>query len=85
MPSSRRAPLIDAWYCCDLPLPRAATAAQLATRARALTPAPAVSEHADPSTALAAALSAADPADRILVFGSFLTVGPALAWLGAAH
>ncbi len=37
-----------------------------------------VSTHASPSQALAAALEHADPADRILVFGSFLTVGGVL-------
>jgi dihydrofolate synthase/folylpolyglutamate synthase len=61
----------------------------LATRARALRPALGVSEHADPAAALAAALAAADPADRILVFGSFLTVGGVLRQglprLGAKH
>jgi len=31
--------------------------------------------HAHPLDALAAARAAADPADRILVFGSFITVG----------
>ena len=85
----RIAPLIDAWYCTDLPLPRAARAAQLAGLARALRPGLAVSEHADPSAALAAALAAADPTDRILVFGSFLTVGGVLRQglprLGAQH
>ena len=74
----RLAPLVDAWYCCDLPLPRAATATQLAARARTLLPTPTASEHADPASALAAALSVADPADRILVFGSFHTVGGVL-------
>ena len=85
----RIAPLIDAWYCTDLPLPRAARAAQLAEHARALRPGLVVSEHADPSAALAAALAAADPTDRILVFGSFLTVGGVLRQglprLGAQH
>jgi dihydrofolate synthase / folylpolyglutamate synthase len=77
----RIAPLVDAWYCTDLPLPRAATAQALAeavqahpsTRLEA-----AVSTHAEPAAALAAALEAADPADRILVFGSFHTVGGVL-------
>ena len=86
---ARVAPLIDRWYCCDLPLARAATAAQLAAIARALRPAPAISEHGDPASALSAALGAADPADRILVFGSFLTVGgvlkEGLPRLGAMH
>ena len=31
--------------------------------------------HADPLQALQAAVAAADPADRIVVFGSFYTVG----------
>jgi len=34
--------------------------------------------HADPMQALRAAMDAADPADRILVFGSFHTVGGVL-------
>ena len=34
--------------------------------------------HASPTEALAAAMSGADPADRIVVFGSFYTVGGVL-------
>ena len=34
--------------------------------------------HADPMSALQAAVAAADPADRIVVFGSFYTVGGVL-------
>jgi dihydrofolate synthase / folylpolyglutamate synthase len=78
---ARIAPLVDAWYCTDLPLPRAATgqALELAVRANAATrPDATVSVHADPAAALAAALERADPTDRILVFGSFLTVGGVL-------
>ena len=86
---ARVAPLIDAWYCTDLPLPRAASAAHLARHIAELRPGTATSTHVDPSTALAAALEAADPADRILVFGSFLTVGGVLRQglprLGARH
>ena len=37
-----------------------------------------VSAHGDPRSALLAALEAADPADRIVVFGSFYTVGGVL-------
>ena len=37
-----------------------------------------VHRHADPLTALHAALAAADPTDRIVVFGSFFTVGGVL-------
>jgi len=75
---ARIAPLIDAWYCSDLPLARAASAAQLAAVVRATAPKASVSEHADPAAALAAALAVADPADRILIFGSFFTVGGVL-------
>jgi len=73
-------PLIDRWYFTDLPLGRAATAMDLAaiwqgTNTRSDT---ASSRHASPVEALAAAVSAADPADRIVVFGSFFTVGGVL-------
>ena len=75
----RIAPLIDRWFVTDLPLPRAATADELATLLRAQRPdGVAVSTHSDPSQALAAALGAADPTDRIVVFGSFYTVGGVL-------
>ena len=76
-------PLVDAWYCCDLPTARAAPAQQLAgviaeeveAHPSATAPKPVVSCHADAMAALRAALAAADPTDRILVFGSFYTVG----------
>lgn len=79
-------PLVDAWYCCDLPTPRAATAAQLVdtigqARAQAgslVLPAAKASAHADPMSALKAALAEANPEDRIVVFGSFYTVGGVL-------
>lgn len=76
----RLSPLIEAWYLCDLPLPRAASADQLAGLVQPHLPqgAPPPSRHAAPGAALQAALSAADPADRIVVFGSFLTVGGVL-------
>jgi dihydrofolate synthase/folylpolyglutamate synthase len=73
-------PLVSHWYLTDLPLARAATAAELRERlARAADgDRLALSEHRSPSAALAAALGAADPADRILLFGSFYTVGGVL-------
>ncbi len=77
---ARVSPLIDRWYLTDLPTPRAATAAQLA--AKIVAPGAAVSTaitlHQDPRAALQAAVDAADPADRIVVFGSFFTVGGVL-------
>ena len=83
---TRLRPLVDAWYCCDLPTDRAAKAVQLQqaieadVQARPLLTAPkaTVTTHADPMAALTAALAAADPTDRIVVFGSFYTVGGVL-------
>ena len=74
----RLSPIIDAWYCTDLPLPRAARGDALAELVHGLCPRATVSAHGAPAQALAAALERADPADRILVFGSFLTVGGVL-------
>ena len=88
----RMGPLVDSWHLCDLDTPRAATAAQLAAAVRASIQAAraapqmsstagrevAVHCHAGPSQALRAALDGADPADRIVVFGSFYTVGGVL-------
>ena len=73
-------PLVDAWHVCDLPTSRAAPAAELAAALRraAAPRSPEVHEHAGPGAALAAARAAADPADRIVVFGSFYTVGGVL-------
>ncbi len=73
-------PMIDRWYFTDLPTPRARAAAQLqavwqAQNKRADT---AASIHPGPMAALQAAVAAADPADRIVVFGSFYTVGGVL-------
>ncbi len=73
-------PLIDRWYFTDLPLPRAAAAVDLQqiwkgqnTRKDTVG-----SVHADPQAALQAAIAVADPTDRIVVFGSFYTVGGVL-------
>jgi dihydrofolate synthase/folylpolyglutamate synthase len=72
--------LVEHWYFCDLPTPRAASAAQLHAAWRAQKPPASASarEFSGPSEALAQALAEADPADRILVFGSFFTVGGVL-------
>jgi dihydrofolate synthase / folylpolyglutamate synthase len=73
-------PLIDRWYFTDLPTPRAEAAAGLLAQwqAREARKDVSASTHADPMAALAAAVAAADPADRIVVFGSFYTVGSVL-------
>jgi dihydrofolate synthase / folylpolyglutamate synthase len=80
----RVAPLVDRWHLTDLPLERASKADQLAGLINALAPAPGggysrvAGCHVSPMDALRAAVSEADPADRIVVFGSFYTVGGVL-------
>ncbi len=77
-------PLIDHWYFTDLPTPRADTAVNLQQKWNAVHLATGrgrqvpTSTHANPQAALEAAVAAADPADRIVVFGSFYTVGAVL-------
>jgi len=73
-------PMVDSWYFTDLPLPRASAAHQLAEAFAALNTRKDVksSIHESPQKALDAAISAASPTDRILVFGSFFTVGGVL-------
>ena len=77
---ARLSPLIDRWYFTDLPTPRAASAAELQSQWQAQnTRKDAIaSTFADPMLALQAAIDAADPTDRIIVFGSFYTVGGVL-------
>ncbi len=70
------APLAQSWHLCDLPTPRAASAQAL----RELLPAGArASCHGSPSLALADALAQSQATDRMVVFGSFYTVGDVLA------
>jgi dihydrofolate synthase/folylpolyglutamate synthase len=76
---------VDCWLPCDLPAPRGARAADLAALIKkvgaggtALAESAAnfgtAGEFSSPATALAFAQENADVDDRILVFGSFLTV-----------
>ena len=76
----RMDPIVDRWYFTDLPTPRAARGAALQAQWQALTQRrDAASALFDtPQAALAAAAAAATPADRIVVFGSFYTVGGVL-------
>jgi dihydrofolate synthase/folylpolyglutamate synthase len=70
-------PLIDKWYFTDLPTPRAESGAGLLTKWQAQNKRKNVTAeaYANPQQALQAAIAAADPTDRIVVFGSFYTVG----------
>jgi dihydrofolate synthase/folylpolyglutamate synthase len=72
--------MIDRWYFTDLPTERAAKAADLLARWQAQNTRFDVSGsvHAAPMEALQAAIDRADPTDRIVVFGSFFTVGGVL-------
>ncbi len=73
---------IDRWHVATLPGPRGATAAMLhVVLVRSGVPPDKISVFDDVGAALRAASSAAGEADRIIVFGSFLTVGAALAAL----
>ena len=73
----RIGPLVDKWYFCDLPTARAATGEVLQAKWLAFNTRKDATSNAykTPESALQAALAAADPADRIVVFGSFYTVG----------
>ncbi len=69
--------LVDHWYFTDLPTERAANAAGLLQAWLAAKPRKDVqaATFSSPQQAFAAALKAANPTDRIVVFGSFYTVG----------
>ena len=71
---------IDAWWCASIDGARGRSGQLLAEAVRDEVQA-AVMAADDVAGACAAALRAAEPKDRIVVFGSFHTVGPALDWL----
>ena len=77
---ARLNPLVDKWYFTNLPGERAARATDLLAQWTLMNQRKDCSAEVfvDPESALQAALAAADPADRIVVFGSFLTVGGVL-------
>jgi dihydrofolate synthase/folylpolyglutamate synthase len=73
---------IDAWWCVTVDGDRGRSGASLAQMVERQVAVPV--EAADSTSAgCAAALAYAIPADRIVVFGSFHVVGPALDWLEA--
>jgi dihydrofolate synthase/folylpolyglutamate synthase len=77
---ARIGPMIDRWYFTDLPTARAAKADDLLARWQAQNTRSDTSGsvHHAPMEALQAAIDHADPTDRIVVFGSFFTVGGVL-------
>jgi dihydrofolate synthase / folylpolyglutamate synthase len=73
---------IDAWWCVPTEGERGRSAASLAEIARGRVEAP-VAPAMSIAAGCEAALAHARPSDRIVVFGSFHVVGPALDWLEA--
>lgn len=80
---------IDHWFCAGLPGPRGVSGEVLAQRVLGALPAapagaeaPGAQAFPDPASAYAAAREKAGEGDRILVFGSFLTVAAVLQALG---
>jgi dihydrofolate synthase / folylpolyglutamate synthase len=73
-------PLVDHWILCGLPGPRGTSAEQLSERLRL--PAAATTLAASVEAGCDTARATAKPGDRVLVFGSVVTVGLALQRLG---
>jgi dihydrofolate synthase / folylpolyglutamate synthase len=73
-------PLIDRWYFTDLPTPRGASGKALLADWQSQNSRKTATGQAfaSPQQALQAAMDAADPTDRIVVFGSFYTLGGVL-------
>ncbi len=77
---ARMDPIVDRWYFTDLPTPRALAGHELEARWRAVTQRRGAGAEvfASPMEALEAAAARVQPADRIVCFGSFYTVGGVL-------
>ncbi|TAK84563.1 MAG: bifunctional tetrahydrofolate synthase/dihydrofolate synthase [Betaproteobacteria bacterium] len=71
------APRVTRWHVAPLPGPRGAGADEIASHLGGA----AVEKFASPAAAFAAARERAGESDKIVVFGSFLTVGDVIAWL----
>ena len=69
------APRITRWHMASLSGPRATSAEELAQHVKG------AERFSSPSAAFDAALSRANENDKIVVFGSFLTVGEVIGWL----
>jgi dihydrofolate synthase / folylpolyglutamate synthase len=74
--------VVDCWYPATLNVPRGATSAQLIESLAAGGATAATQGYDDVHRAYAAALADAGEQDRVVVFGSFHTVGDILAALG---
>jgi dihydrofolate synthase / folylpolyglutamate synthase len=72
---------ITRWHVASLPGARGARAAELSAQLRDAGVSAPVTEYDSPAEAFAAARKEASENDKILIFGSFLTVGSVMAWL----
>jgi dihydrofolate synthase/folylpolyglutamate synthase len=70
------APRITRWHLATLPGPRGAAASEIAAHLQGN-----IHRYDSPAQAFAAATEAAGEGDKIVVFGSFLTVADVMAWL----
>jgi dihydrofolate synthase/folylpolyglutamate synthase len=70
---------VDHWILCALTGPRGSSAEDLARRMSLSSSAVTLAGSVEEGCAVASA--AAKPGDRVVVFGSFHTVGPAMQWL----
>jgi dihydrofolate synthase/folylpolyglutamate synthase len=75
------APRITRWHLASLPGPRGATADEMESNLRKIGAGTPIERHSSPTQAFTAALERAGEGDKIVVFGSFLTVGEVMAWL----
>jgi dihydrofolate synthase / folylpolyglutamate synthase len=72
-------PLVDHWILCSLPGARGSSASDLANRLRLPPDQVTLANSVDAGCEAARATTV--PGDRVIVFGSVYTVGPALRWL----
>ena len=75
------APRITRWHLATLPGPRGASAEELAEHLAAADPRATAVRFESPRQAYAAAADIAGQDDKIVIFGSFLTVSDVMAWL----
>lgn len=73
-------PFVSAWYCAGLEGQRGQTGMELAARIRPVVENSGVTAYGDLDSALNRAFQDCLPTDCMLVFGSFVTAGNAIAW-----
>ena len=79
------APLADEWYLTSLSVDRGARVEDIARALDSVCRDIPVHTHQSVDDALTKAHRDARPGDRIIITGSFITVGAALKWLSSGH